>query len=265
MDISLLREYIKEYPHHVVVFKGRREYGAIDDNAVVLSRALRCNKHEEDGLFSASNKDLKTIEKALNQKCISYILLSDDEMIDKKISFRHNQYKRMCGYYRRKNNSQARSQNEIGLDIRDYPMHLPLTLEGNNYQTNAEHVVVLLNIVENFSSKHSLDGLDTNGNSIIVENALLSAHVSYVVLEGQQIQKVVSFNDNHYSEYTTVASGNIRSEKKCDNCKYYINGSCGGASLCDNFIPVPRISDEEKSHWPKMGYASWLRTHRRRK
>ena len=50
--------------------------------------------------------------------------------------------------------------------------------------------------------------------------------------------------------------------RKCENCMHYRKGDCGGISgPCDEYVFSPTISEEELEMWPKMGDASYMRTH----
>jgi hypothetical protein len=46
--------------------------------------------------------------------------------------------------------------------------------------------------------------------------------------------------------------------RKCENCKYYRNETCGAVSgrICEDYSPIPHISDEEIASWPQYGDAT---------
>ena len=51
--------------------------------------------------------------------------------------------------------------------------------------------------------------------------------------------------------------------KSCNNCMEMKNGNCiGHNSICSDYRPSPEISIEETARWPKMGDASYYRTHK---
>jgi hypothetical protein len=48
-------------------------------------------------------------------------------------------------------------------------------------------------------------------------------------------------------------------KKSCKNCKYSVRGECLGDGLCDDYVHVPTMTDEDRKNYPKEGDASYMR------
>lgn len=63
--------------------------------------------------------------------------------------------------------------------------------------------------------------------------------------------KIITKKETHYEEKQT---------KNCCNCQYYRADECAGFTKnCQDFFPVPYISNEEMKYWEKEGDASKFR------
>ncbi|MBG0765929.1 MAG: hypothetical protein H0S78_13870 [Tissierellales bacterium] len=48
-------------------------------------------------------------------------------------------------------------------------------------------------------------------------------------------------------------------KKSCSNCKYSVRGECIGDGLCDDYVHVPTMTDQDRKNYPKEGDASYIR------